>query len=300
MNSPAALRSSLGNTAVAWHIRNLPARLRHYRSGPALAAAEAKIARALRRDGIAIAHANDLFPAAIFRELGAWTNARRSLPKVAAQIQAHREGRGGELPGKKGRFLVDLWGGRHELDFSHPFIRFSLSNPVLGVVNAYLGMVSKFREFFLEVTVPLGAGQPFASQRWHQDPDDRKLIKVFLYLNDVGESAGPFTYLKRSHAGGRWRRVFPFQPERGRHPDPAYVQRTVPATEFATATGPAGTIIFCDTSGVHRGGYAVANERIMFTAVFTTPASRLPRRYAVPSEINGARLDPRLRYAVQP
>lgn len=34
------------------------------------------------------------------------------------------------------------------------------------------------------------------------------------------------------------------------------------------AKGKAGTLIFCDTAGLHRGGFAVGRERIMSTGFF--------------------------------
>lgn len=286
-------------SAAAWELINAPSRLRYLLRGSALSPAERAVAERLARDGIAITRMEQLFRPETFAELRERARSRRQHPDVARACAERLTG-AVRTPGKA-QFLVNLWEGEHALDWSHPYIRFSLSTPILGVVNAYLGRLAKFREFFLQVTVPVARNTSrVSSQRWHADPDDRKLVKVFLYLCDVDETAGPFTYVRSSHGGGRWRSVFGFDPQKGRHPDPGFVQRTVPPEDIIVATGGAGTLIFCDTSGIHRGGYATAKERTMYTSVYTTRASALPRRYSVPERAAppSASLSPQARYAI--
>ena len=270
----------LRHSSLAWHAINTPARLRYFFARSPLTPVEARAVDDLEKTGIAIAHVSDLCAPGIFPELLNYANERLANPEVTSRLQRLvRLGAGGSKT--KNSFLVDLWGGEHILDPTHPFIRFSLSQPVLSVVNGYLGMFSKFREFFLQATAPIPAGtMPFASQRWHADPDDRKLVKIFLYLNDVDETAGPLSYIRYSHSAGKWRDFFPYAPKiKSRHPDPAMIERIIPPEDIAVAAGKAGTIIFCDTSGVHRGGYATGRERIMYTSVYTSRASALPTRF---------------------
>lgn len=58
----------------------------------------------------------------------------------------------------------------------------------------------------------------------------------------------------------------------GRVPDED-VARSVPSEEIATFTGPKGTLILCNTSGLHRGGFATAGPRVLATATYCSPAS---------------------------
>lgn len=284
----------LRQTSLAWQLLNVPARIRWLRSRRPLAPAERGAVAALEACGIAIVHASALAGPERVDELRRMAEARWQTRRGIAPPSA---------TDTKGSYLVDLWGGEHVLLPGNPFLQFSLSTPILNVVNAYLGMCAKFREFFLQATVPRpGARTVIASQRWHADPDDRKLVKVFLYLNDVDETAGPFTYIRYTHSGGKWRKLFPYAPKRlTRHPDPAFIQANIPKEDFVTATGRAGTLIFCDTSGIHRGGYATSRERIMYTSVYTTPASYLPTRFSYPPDFDPARLETaQARYAVSP
>lgn len=281
-------------SALAWHALNTPARIRWLSSPRRLAPAERGAAAALQACGIAIVHASALTGPQAVDELSRIAEDRFKSFKGKVSPGAI---------GTKESYLADLWGGEHVLELENPFIQFSLSMPILNVINAYLGMYAKFREFFLQATVPRpGTETAIASQRWHADPDDRKLIKVFLYLNDVDETAGPFTYIRYSHSGGKWRKLFPYAPKRKtRHPDPTLIEQSIPTEDIVTVTGKAGTLIFCDTSGIHRGGYATGQERIMWTGVYTTPASALPTRYRLLDDFDPAVFaDPAARYAVQP
>ena len=67
-----------------------------------------------------------------------------------------------------------------------------------------------------------------------------------------------------------------------------------------TFTAPKGTIIFCNTSGFHRGGFAKAKLRVLATLTWDSPASLKAlseRNFAFVSS-NGAALDPAQRYAL--
>ena len=264
-----------------WEAKNLPSRFRYWRNRSAPAPAEAAVIRELRANGIAMVPMDDLFPKERFAELQEFVRRREAAPGFAALLRG--EGRTAVDTKKKSAFLVNLWEGEHVLDLLHPFLRFSLSSPVTSIVAGYLGMLPKFREFYLEVTVPIPAGtEPFASQRWHADPEDRRMTKVFLYLNDVDADAGPFTYIRSTHGRGKYRNLFPSNLNKGRRPDPAFIERVIPFEDIVLATGRAGTVIFCDTSGVHRGGYATRSRRIMYTSVFTTPGGSLPVKFRYP------------------
>lgn len=275
----------LRNSHLAWQLINAPSRLRFWFESQRHSPASRAAVHALREQGIATVHISELFPPEVFDELRRFAEERWRVREAEESFERRQQAAPAAAMSKN-LYLVDLWDGAHVLDLNHPFLRWSLSNSLLAIVNGYLGMFSKFREFFLQVTIPTPRDiARFASQRWHADPDDRRMVKVFLYLNDVDASAGPFTYIRGSQAGGKWRRLFPYAPKRkSRHPDPAFIHRMIPEEDIAVAIGKAGTIIFCDTSGIHRGGYATAEHRIMYTSVYTTRASFLPTRFRYPPD----------------
>lgn len=257
---------------------------------------------ALRQTGIASAHISDFFPPGVYEELSGFVRERWADPEVQASARAHTEQLRSEAAragGPKKVFLVNLWAGEPVLDLGHPFIRFSLGDPILAIVNSYLGMCSKFRAWRLETTIPTPAGvRARSSQRWHRDEEDRKLVKVFLYLNDVDERGGPFTYLQHAHEGGRWRNLFPLAPPRGTVAMPGDEDEKIPTGDVRVMTGRTGTMIFCDTSGLHRGGLASDKIRFMYTSVYTSGASPWPIRYRYPQGFSADGLSPQARFAV--
>jgi hypothetical protein len=226
---------------------------------------------------------------------------------VAGTEQGLREesqdGSGSELrrrPGKE--FLVrahSFDGVRLGLD--HAWLRACLSPYLLDIARAYLRMWPKLSYVDLWYTVP----QPpdanrVASQLWHYDFDDKHLLKAFLYLDDVDAETGPFEYVAGSQPGGPHHNVRPWKPMGfGRVPEDE-VQRAVPDEAIRTFTAPRGTIIFCNTSGLHRGGFATSRARVLATATYCSPASLAAlseRNYDVdPSELSG--LSREGRYAV--
>jgi hypothetical protein len=135
-----------------------------------------------------------------------------------------------------------------------------------------------------------------ASQNWHVDFDDKHLLKAFVYLSDVDADAGPFEYVPGSQPGGKHHSVRPWVPMGyGRVPDED-VAKSVPPEEVATFTGPRGTLILCNTSGLHRGGFATSG---LATATYCSPASLKAlsnRNYSTP--VAESTTDPVVRYAV--
>jgi hypothetical protein len=148
------------------------------------------------------------------------------------------------------------------------------SRRMLDVANAYLRLQAKLSYVDLWYTAQQPAtDERVASQNWHVDFDDKHLLKAFVYLTDVGSEQGPFEYVPGSQPSGRHHSVRPWVPMGyGRVPDED-VAREVPAEEIATFTGPKGTLILCNTSGLHRGGFATAGPRVLATATYCSPAS---------------------------
>lgn len=242
---------------------------------------QARIISDLKASGIAVSHLDELFPGRAL--LGALQDhAGNAL--AAAKV------------GRKKGFLRYAWRDSADtilLDLADPLVRLAIEPNVLGVVNAYMGMWAKLDFFSLAATVPVQDGtDPAGSQRWHRDPGDRRIVKLFLYLTDVTDSgAGPFCYVQNSHGGGRWRGVHPPRPDDGYYPPAGDIERAIPPPDIQSCFGRAGTIIFCDTTGLHRGGYSTTKERIMFTAAYSAKWSlthpikyRFPERFAAELE----------------
>jgi hypothetical protein len=150
---------------------------------------------------------------------------------------------------------------------------------MLDVVNAYRGLWTKLLSVDNVYTVPFpGSEERVGSQNWHRDPEDLHVVKVFLYFSDVDHEAGPFEYVQGSAEGGRYGDAWPWRVRGGTYPPTGELEKLVSPSDRVTAEGRAGTIIFCDTSGWHRGGFAKSKPRTLSIHTYVSPASVAAQR----------------------
>jgi hypothetical protein len=165
-----------------------------------------------------------------------------------------------------------------------------------------MDMYSKFFMQSLILVAPVGEAAPISSQRWHRDPEDKKICKVFIYLNDVDEEAGPFIYAKKTHADGKWGGLFPQKPPQGRIDiNESVLKRVLPEENFQAVTGRVGSVVFADPAGIHRGGHARSKQRLMSTSGFCSAASLWLPKFKYPATEDVEKIpESSVRYALQP
>ena len=170
-----------------------------------------------------------------------------------------------EHKGKKS-FRVDLVKGA--IRASHPLLKVALDVKLLEIVAAYLGMWPALHSIGGWLNYP--TDEPAAlSQLWHHDPEDLKIIKTFIYLEDVGEENGPFTYVPGTHPFGPNVPKARTQNDKRRVADEQFTE-VFPPSMWRVCTGPAGTMILADTLGYHRGGKPNAGTRLLVTFTYTS------------------------------
>ena len=251
---------------------------------------ESEIAEDLKKGGIAFAKVTDFVSQDFFEEL---RKKARELNEKVSRVSGEK---------KFFRFLLGSEEDVLPLDLLEPFARFSLSESILRITGEYIGSSPIFNSYSVRATniVPEDS-TPYLSQRWHRDPDDKKMLKVFVYLTDVlEEGAGPFSYVKGSQYGGKWRNIFPQIPPVGAYPPLGAVEKIVPKEDIRVCLAPCGTIIFADTSGLHKGGFSTTRIRIMSISDYLSAASKQEKRYLPPDEggSKASNLSPLARYAI--
>ena len=255
-------------------------------AAPELTSAGTRVAEDLSANGIAFAEFSEFFEPSFFDTLTGC---------FLQYLDAFQRAQSGAPPKGKGVFL----------DTVHKAHTFVAGEPVSGYLGApifaaiatrYLRMVPRFvGSSFWRNRAVTGADRLY-SQQWHRDYNDRRLMKVFLYLTDVGRDEGYFEYIAGSHGrgalGGVYDRIGPdgFRA----YPDADTVDRhvaTLPVVELQSVarearSGPAApwhrrpavvrclapkaTLIFADTFGLHRGGFVHAGHRDMIMATYST------------------------------
>jgi Phytanoyl-CoA dioxygenase (PhyH) len=258
-----------------------------------------KVIHELKQKGVSVIDFSDLLPAWQFSDLQETAEALIKKPVIQERIKAIECGARPETKSDK-FYLVRPLGDVPVVDLRDRFMQISLSHPILSIVCGYFGMFSRLAGVELWYNVPTNGPDVF-SQRWHRDSEDRKNVKVFLYLRDVDSATGPFCYIPETHNGGRYKRFFPQTIETSNYPPEGAVEKKFAMVEKKVCVGKAGTLIFADTTGFHKGGHPTARGRLLFTAYYTTNAS-LPmitreRRYSIVGS-HGGKSSPAAEYAI--
>ncbi len=68
-----------------------------------------------------------------------------------------------------------------------------LEDRIINIVSNYLGTPIAYDTFMAHLSI--NNGKETATRRWHLDNEDRKVIKIIIYFNDVDEEGGPFQYM---------------------------------------------------------------------------------------------------------
>jgi hypothetical protein len=280
-------------------LANVASRRRYLRAQPPLDESQQLILARLREDGYATLPLSDLVSdPSVWAELEA--NAMTFMAETEAGLAREQEGGESALrrrPGKE--FVVRKYSSGVQLGLDDPWLRLGINPRLLDIANAYLEMWSKLEYVDVWYTPAAGAGERRSSQRWHRDFNDRHLLKAFLYLVDVDEDTGPFEYVPRSAPGGELDALWPWRPLGENYPPEDELAARIDG-RAVTFTAPKGTLIFCNTSGFHRGGFATAKPRALATFTWDSAASLKAlseRNYTFVSG-NGAPLTDAQRYAL--
>lgn len=251
---------------------NLVPTLSYQRKEGRLTGEAARVLSDLNRDGIAISSIDALLgPNSLYTEL---LGAVRSLEsEKASEIEGARASASDESAIGKKTFLLEYLGRNPVLDPGSVYARLAVRTPLLRIANAYLGMYTRLRYYNIWHTFATQS-KPRESQLWHRDREDLYILKVFIYLKDVDLGAGPFTYARGTHRKGAVRQEPEYFLEgRVKRTEDEHMAAVLPRDRWTVGTGTAGTIIFADTNGYHRGGLARTSDRIMYTCMYTSRAS---------------------------
>ena len=277
-------------------LSNRRSRRRFSSERPPLDDVQQRIVSDLDTDGYSLLAFTDLF-----RDDAAWAAIEQQAAHFVSETKTALSGDAEALRVRQGKeFVVRLHSYGVELGLDDPWFRACASKRMLDVANTFLGLWSKLEY----VDVWYSRPQPdeadrVSSQRWHRDFNDRRLVKAFLYLVDVDEGTGPFQYVPGSAPGGRHGDAWPWRPLGENYPPEDELERRVAADGARVFTGPKGTLLFCNTAGFHRGGFATEKPRVLATATYSSPAalaSLTERSYRFSGSLTG--LDEPTRFAL--
>jgi hypothetical protein len=120
-------------------------------------------------------------------------------------------------------------------------------------------------------------------ENWHVDAGDGlSFVKVFITLSDVSSANGPTGFILGSN------KSLPRKFYSGRRFHEKEIRRQFKQEQFIEATGPQGTIYFCDTRGLHRGTPVKEGTRLLFHFLYGSDffGSGRPTAFNLPSPLS--------------
>jgi hypothetical protein len=141
------------------------------------------------------------------------------------------------------------------------FVDIALDERLLHLIMAEIGLLPHLESVEVVVSHPT-SGALTASQLWHRDVNDRRLLKLFVYLEDVAQPQGPFTYVPVA-ASARVPRL------RDHYLADAAITATVPASEWVSIRGTSGTSFVIDTGRCYHCGSRCSTRRVAYIATYS-------------------------------
>ena len=143
----------------------------------------------------------------------------------------------------------------------------AFNQTIIDICNTYYGHIP----FLSNVNIKRNfTSRPQITEtlKYHEDPEADKLIKVFIYLNDVDINHGPFTYVRGSH-----KLKIPNNKSKVRWTDNEI--EAFYKDDVHNLTGSAGDVIIADTSGFHKGLHLKQDQRTMLTLYYLNEKVRI-------------------------
>jgi hypothetical protein len=213
----------------------------------------------LRDHGIAVRDATTMIPADVLEVADRIVDGMRETTQKRRKIS---------LPTDMPEFTLPTDMPDMPADCAPPY-EWGLAEENLDLAERYIGLPVYF--LGMAVRAERADGPPdYHTRRWHKDIDDHRMLKIIIYLNDVGEGCGSFEYLSRD-ASNRATRSFRYS---AGHLSDDEMARVVPRSDWVHVTGPRLTAIFVDPKRLfHRVQPPTKADRYSLTLTYmsTTP-----------------------------
>jgi ectoine hydroxylase-related dioxygenase (phytanoyl-CoA dioxygenase family) len=140
-------------------------------------------------------------------------------------------------------------------------LRLANDPTVLSIVAGMLGATPTISYMATWWSIPSGKGKPQQAENFHRDVDDWRFVKLFIYLTDVDETAGPHKFVKGSHKVNKLTDIRRFTDEE--------IADTFGIENQVEFQGRAGTCFLENTYGVHRGVPPASTNRLLLQVLYS-------------------------------
>jgi hypothetical protein len=235
------------------------ARLKHRRNLPVLEGRDRAILDALKRDGICVTTLADLGLSSTSKMLKA---SYYQLSRMEKANNQHLEEKWPQIYTVMGLPEFSTWGREQRL---------------LNIIENYIGLPITFHGVHLRKDFP--SNNQFGTLLWHSDAEDRRIIKIFVYLNDVTEQTGPFEYIPRSltplFSWNYYQLYYKLWQSKYLGINDEEVKEVIPKSAWKSCPGLAGTVLFVDTKNtLHHGTVRTEERSSLFFCYTANPPER--------------------------
>ncbi|MEA5625419.1 phytanoyl-CoA dioxygenase [Nostoc sp. UHCC 0251] len=157
------------------------------------------------------------------------------------------------------------------------FYAWGIEKRLLNIIENYIGLPVAFHGVHLRKDFK--SKHQFGTLLWHSDAEDRRIIKIFIYLNDVKETTGPFEYIPRSltplFSWKYFQLYYKLYKSGYMGIDDEEVKKIIPKSAWKSCPGPAGTVIIVDTkNALHHGTIRTEDRSTLFFCYTANPPER--------------------------
>ncbi|MFQ4141473.1 phytanoyl-CoA dioxygenase [Chlorogloeopsis sp. ULAP02] len=148
---------------------------------------------------------------------------------------------------------------------------------LLSIVENYIGLPIAFHGVHLRKDFP--NKNQFGILLWHKDSEDRRILKIIIYLSDVEAHHGPFEYVPpplTSLFSLNYYRIYHKLRQSGYLGiNNEQLKDIIPEKNWKSCVGAAGTVIFVDTKrALHHGTLRTHDRSALFFVYTANPPKR--------------------------
>lgn len=145
----------------------------------------------------------------------------------------------------------------------------ALDSRVLKSVVSTMGMMPHLESIDILKSQSTGKNLT-ASQLWHYDVNDVRIVKLFIYLDDCDASNGPFTYICSSQST----KISKFV---GHYVEDEVILKHAGPDSWRSIEGLAGTSFLIDTGRCYHFGSRSKRQRVAYIATYSSGLKFMPR-----------------------
>ena len=155
---------------------------------------------------------------------------------------------------------------KKDLGESAEILLWALEPKLLNIIENYIGLPILYQGFAVRRSV--ADGQYSGVRRWHMDWEDRRIIKIIIYLNDVEAGGGPYEYIKKDISANA---IAPLDYYNLGFLSDAEMQQGASPLDWTACLGKQGSVVITDTSNVfHRAQPPTIKDRFSITFCYTS------------------------------